>query len=255
MDFNKYTAEMSKSVWDKAFFIDKIEGAKCVIDFGCADGALIRFLANLFPEMTFVGYDMNKELIARATDLCSNKNCLFFNTDENEEMLSWIRDNFSSNEICINFSSVWHELLSSTESESAVNFCRILKPRYITIRDMFFTYDTTLPKVKDSVWDLVISNVETSYRDEFEEKFGSTMEIKNFIHFLLKYQWKDNGWDEEMKENYFALKPSSIPFLAANYREIFKNRYVLPHLRHKFESMGINCDIFRTHIQVVFENI
>ena len=59
MNFDIYTEEMSKSVWDKAFFMDKIIGAKLVIDFGCADGAMIRMLAPLFPNTTFYGYDIN----------------------------------------------------------------------------------------------------------------------------------------------------------------------------------------------------
>ena len=66
MDLDKYTSEMAKSVWDKAFFMDKIPGAKCVIDFGCADGAMIHFLAPLFPDITFVGYDISAELIDKA---------------------------------------------------------------------------------------------------------------------------------------------------------------------------------------------
>ena len=53
MNLDIYTTEMSKSVWDKAFFMDKIPGAKCVIDFGCADGAMMRFRAPLFPNITF----------------------------------------------------------------------------------------------------------------------------------------------------------------------------------------------------------
>ena len=56
--FGIYTFEMSKSVWDKAFFMDKIPGVKCVIDFGCADGAMIRYLAPLFPDIYFIGYDI-----------------------------------------------------------------------------------------------------------------------------------------------------------------------------------------------------
>ena len=67
MNLDIYTTEMSKSVWDKAFFMDKIPGVKCVIDFGCADGAMIRYLAPLFPDIYFIGYDINNELIVDRT--------------------------------------------------------------------------------------------------------------------------------------------------------------------------------------------
>jgi hypothetical protein len=52
-----YTDSMSKSIWDKAFFMDKIEGATAVIDFGCADGAI---------EVLRVKPDGKKEMPASA---------------------------------------------------------------------------------------------------------------------------------------------------------------------------------------------
>ena len=64
-DLNHYNLSMSKSLIDKIFFMDKIDDTiKVVVDYGCADGILIRFLAPLFPEMTFIGYDKNEEMIS-----------------------------------------------------------------------------------------------------------------------------------------------------------------------------------------------
>ena len=64
----------------------------------------------------------------------------------------------------------------------------------------------------------------------------------------------------KMTGDYFAAEDitqetfiSAYDFLAENYKEIFKARYVLPHLRHKWEKLGIDCNRFRTHIQVIFE--
>ena len=251
MDLEKYTTEMSKSVWDKAFFMDKIEGAKCIIDFGCANGAMINFLAPLFPDIAFIGYDKNKDLIARAEH--KNLNTNFFSEDEYGKMVEMIKSTFSSDEICINFSSVWHEILSAGVGSQVEAFCRELNPRYIVIRDMFFTYGMAVTNIRPSLLTSIMDKVDMKYLEEFEEKFGSTAHIKNFIHFLLKYQWKDNGWDDEMEENYFILRPTAIDFLTENYKEIFKARYVLPHLRRKWEKLGIDCNRFRTHIQVIFE--
>ena len=252
MDLEKYTTEMSKSVWDKAFFMDKIEGAKCIVDFGCADGALINFLAPLFPEITFFGYDCNINLLMKAKR--DYKNVFFFHTSDEMKMVNIIQALFSPDEICVNFSSVWHELLSSNQESEALVLCQsLLYARYIVIRDMFFTYDTTVTKVNHKTWAMAMGNVKIKYLEDFEEKFGSTEEIKNFIHFLLKYQWKDNGWEEEIKKDYFTLDPHYFPMMSSEYKEIFKSRYVLPYLRHKWEKLGIDCDRFRTHIQVIFE--
>ena len=46
---------MRRSMWDKAFFMDKVSGAELIIDYGCADGSLIQFLHELFPAMRFIG--------------------------------------------------------------------------------------------------------------------------------------------------------------------------------------------------------
>ena len=59
---------MKKSLWDKAFFMDKIIGVKCVIDFGCADASLICMLREIFPSMDFYGFDINEELLVRARE-------------------------------------------------------------------------------------------------------------------------------------------------------------------------------------------
>ena len=77
-DLNRYNLSMSKSLIDKIFFMDKIDDTiKIIVDYGCADGALIRFLAPLFPEMTFIGYDKNEEMISRAAAANTYENCVF----------------------------------------------------------------------------------------------------------------------------------------------------------------------------------
>ena len=56
-DRQLYTENMRKSLMDKAFFIDKID-AKHFVDFGCADGSLLKFLKTIFPNSAnYVGYD------------------------------------------------------------------------------------------------------------------------------------------------------------------------------------------------------
>lgn len=90
VDLNRYNLSMSKSLIDKIFFMDKIDDTiKIIVDYGCADGALIRFLAPLFPEMTFIGYDKNEEMISRAAAANTYKNCLFYSKSYN--FLSWIQ--------------------------------------------------------------------------------------------------------------------------------------------------------------------
>jgi trans-aconitate methyltransferase len=103
MNFDKYTEEMRKSIWDKAFFMDKIIGEKFIVDFGCADGALICMLADMFPEMKFYGYDHLPEMIDRARKN-ARYNTYFYNSWELSNMCEDIQLAYESNDICLNFS-------------------------------------------------------------------------------------------------------------------------------------------------------
>lgn len=63
--FASYNANMKKSLMDKIYFIDKTE-ATVFVDFGCADGELIKFMNALFPEYTYIGYDISESMIEAA---------------------------------------------------------------------------------------------------------------------------------------------------------------------------------------------
>ena len=52
---------------DKMFFIDKIfEPIECIVDFGCANGELIKMLQYFFYEYRYIGYDISDKMIAEA---------------------------------------------------------------------------------------------------------------------------------------------------------------------------------------------
>ena len=124
MNLDIYTTEMSKSVWDKAFFMDKIPGVKCIIDFGCADGAMIHYLAPLFSDIKFIGYDINSELIIRAKSKTPfYANTIFF--DDIAQVIDYLYAT-SPNEICINFSSCSPTVILSLFSQTSA-FRQLLK--------------------------------------------------------------------------------------------------------------------------------
>ena len=64
-DIGYYNAEMSKSLIDKAFFIDKVD-VDIFVDFGCGDGSLIAFIEKMFPSITCIGYDISSAEIELA---------------------------------------------------------------------------------------------------------------------------------------------------------------------------------------------
>ena len=263
MNLDIYTTEMGKSVWDKAFFMDKIPGVKCIIDFGCADGTMIRYLAPLFPDIMFIGYDISKELIDIARSIQPfYANVTFFSghTVGAENLIHFTQEKkFTSEEICLNFSSVLHEVFSSTGGIDTIQrLLDELKPRYITIRDMYCD-DTVELDAKDTrAYAPILDKITTNelllrYAIDFKEKFGFLKTWRDLTHLMMKLQWTDNGWEDEMKENYFSWRLEDVLKLTGNmYSPCFVCRYQLPYLSEKWrkEYNWYNPDI-HTHAQFI----
>jgi len=255
MDLNIYTTEMAKSVWDKAFFMDKIPGAKCVIDFGCADGAMIRYLASLYPDITFIGYDINKELInmARKASIFPplNASIYFCGMEGLNNLEEYVFNHFKEQEICINFSSVLHEVYSSTGGIGIIQeLIGKLKPRYITIRDMYC--DERLPFTVPS-FDTVWGPLPADASMDFCKHFGLIKDWRDMTHLLMKLQWFYNGWEDELKENYYSWNIDKfIDDIGGGYIPSFECRYQLPYLGEKWkkEYKWYNPDI-HTHAQFI----
>lgn len=257
MNLDIYTAEMSKSVWDKAFFMDKIPGVKCIIDFGCADGAMIRYLSNLFPDTMFIGYDINLHLIARARGTSPfNANVIYFT--QIDDLIEFVfNHDYKEEEICVNFSSVLHEVFSSTGGIEVIQtLIGKLEPRYITIRDMYCDDPVEFGSGGDAVDILTIIDKiqnQIKYAKEFKNKFGVITNWRDMTHLLMKLQWVNNGWENELEENYFSWKLEDILRLTGNnYSPVFECRYQLPYLSEKWrkEYNWYNPDI-HTHAQFI----
>ena len=259
MDLDKYTSEMAKSIWDKAFFMDKIPGAKCVIDFGCADGAMIHFLAPLFPDIIFIGYDISEELIDRARTATPHyANTVFFdNHDEHGSyhMQQFIKEKgFTSEEICLNFSCVLHEVFSSTPAgKYTIRYLvNAIEPKYITVRDMYFEGKNPVLsyyQVKEIVNTFGINDEAIT---DFEEEFCSISTLKGMHHFLMKYQWYNNGWDKEMAENYFSWDRKDFMDMIGAYSTVFETHYMLPYYREKWYEHEMYPLEANTHAQFIF---
>jgi hypothetical protein len=253
MNLDTYTSEMAKSIWDKAFFMDKIIGAKCVIDFGCADGAMIRYLSSLYPDITFIGYDISQKLIDRArTTPPYNANLMYFCGWESvDDLIEIVTRRFKPTEICINFSSVLHEVYSCTCGIGTIrDLVRELKPRYITIRDMYC--DEYLPFTNPSL-KTVWSPLPFRAREEFVKRFGTIYTWRDITHLLMKLQWVDNGWEDELKENYYSWDIDKfIDDIGGEYITSFECHYQLPYLGEKWKKeYGWYNPNIHTHAQFI----
>lgn len=214
----QYLERMSKPLQEKlriARFIPK--GTKSVLDVGCADGIVTLALAEMYPEIDFVGLDLNESFIAKAQAKIGKLQNIRFETGYLRERLA-TPERFD----VVLFCSVLHEFFSYGEGISTIvkalaDAHEILKPKgTLIIRDMIlYEYteqsDLWVTETKEKV---LKKEGMTPLLQEFEKYFGEIKSIKVMNHFLLKYMYADN-WEREVKENY-------VPVSFEKYDQIFK---------------------------------
>jgi len=217
-DADGYLARMNASVREKVRIVNYIEPeVKDILDVGCADGAVTRVLADIFPHASVLGIDLDASFIELATkhhaDLAPR---LRFETAYLRDMLSRDR-RFDA----ISFISVLHEFYSYGEGVSSVlkalaDAHQLLRSGgEILIRDMVpMEYAKHNGQGIASALAKVRAN--TAYAPllrDFERDFGPVTTAYGLNHFLLKYFYTDN-WEQECPEHY-------MPITIEQYEQIF----------------------------------
>lgn len=236
-NYDVYNDRMRRSMWDKAFFMDKIPGAELIVDYGCADGSLIRFLHELFPAMRFIGFDIDPAMTAAANAQRSENTWFVSSMDD---VVRTIRSlGIDSSRIAINFSSVLHEVFHyGFDLDALRGFIRAVSPRYLVVRDMMYVSDDDAAMVSEAA----VSRVREALPDwqirDFESCFGSISIRKNLMHLLLKYKYTEN-WARECRENYFSYNMEDMTAALNPYGEfepILLSRCILPWCRCDMEN-------------------
>ena len=264
-DIKSYTDNMSKGLDDKLFFLNRInfkaDRSYVFVDFGCADGVLISALYGILKERgvraCYIGYDISDEMINLAKAKCDvDKYTTMFTTDwsDVEEKIK------KFDESVLILSSVVHEVYSYANVDNddiGVFWHRVRSTGfdYICVRDMMCSQDINRPKKDFSSifkYSIKMSFLNEELKD-FENKWGSIENNKNFVHFLLKYRWQIN-WEREVNENYFPLYIDEfMERFNEKYNVSYFERFRVPYLDKCIkEDFGIELDDY-THIKAVFE--
>lgn len=233
-DYNVYNKRMDKSFQDKMFFLDKIkDNVEAIVDFGCADGALIRHLSEL-TNIKLVGYDSDYNMIDIAKSKTNKDNCLF-----KEDFGEIIEEEIIPQESLLNISSVIHEVYSYLDSKDIEIFWDMVFDsnfKYVSIRDLCASESINRPSnIND--YTKLIQKAKPRFLSDFESVWGSVRENRNLVHYLLKYRFLEN-WDREVRENYFGLSLerllSKIPI--DKYEIIYFENYILPYTANKIKE-------------------
>lgn len=228
-----YNAGMRKSMLDKIWWIDKInDDVDIILDYGCADGALLSMVHEMNDSMTLVGYDFNAEMIKLAKHNVPDGHFFHNYAEANTFTLT--------DRTVLIASSVFHEIENYSQ-DIITEYERIFNNdyKYIAIRDMFISEKSY--RLSDQ---LTVAKVrqQFSYKKirEFERFIGSLDYNENLLQFFLTYRYKEN-WDREVREDYF---PHTIEHflhkVPDHYQVVYFEHYALPFVREQvWKDFGI----------------
>lgn len=266
-DYGTYTDGMRKSMADKTWFLDKIDGATEIVDYGCADGALLQYIADVMPNVfELTGIDIDEEMLKLAS---VNLSC---NCDQTIALFTpkQFSDISSSAYVsCLNCGSVIHEVYSYGTTESIAEFWKFVFNsgfRHIAIRDMAMSKIDILANysaIDDALRKISNYNQRNPTAGKRFNEFLHYIDAdrieastwRDIVHYLLKYRYVTN-WDREMKENYLPLLTEEILLkVPSNYRIKYYEHYTLPYLKDKvMEDFGIDLNT-KTHYKLLLERI
>lgn len=252
-NYDVYNDRMRRSMWDKAFFMDKVPGTELIVDYGCADGSLIRFLHSLFPAMRFIGFDIDPEMVAAANREKSGNMWFFADPEEMQQKIAEL--GIERRRIAVNFSSVLHEIFHYDCDRSMITrLIGQIAPGYLVVRDMMYHSGNDAARVPQAAEQLrrVLPKRQVA---DFERRWGPVELRRNLAHLILKYKYTEN-WERECEENYFSYTMDDLLALLdpdGACAPILLNRYILPWCRYDAQNrLGLELGSeFTTHFSLI----
>lgn len=247
-DYETYNHRMDLSMIDKMFFIDKID-PDLIVDFGCANGNLLREVSKL-KKVPLIGYDNDEKMCKFSDD-----NILI--TDKWDVIKDRIYANHEIKNAALILSSVIHEVFHYGSKNDIDWFWHKVFDtgfKYIVIRDMIPSRAVDRISCINDVKKLYHKFLGTKALTDFERIWGTIENNRQMIHFLLKYKYLEPNWEREVRENYLPLaREDVLAKIPLNYDVIFHEHYVLPHLLQSVrDDMGIELKD-PTHLKLILK--
>jgi SAM-dependent methyltransferase len=233
-DFTSYLSGMAKGVVDKLFFLKFIK-PDMLVDFGSADGFILKQIHKYNPNINLIGYDISPDMITIAKEKIPD--IQFTNN-----WLDAIKDVKRYKNSCLLLSSVIHEVYSYSTSEAIEYFWESIFNagfEYIVIRDTIPS--EKIEKVINFKKDVeqVKKIVDPKLLDDYENSWGPIdKSYKNFIRFVLMYRYRNN-WSRERLEDYLSLTYESmllkiLPKYNDRYKIIYDKKFKFKPIQTSF---------------------
>ena len=242
-NYDAYNGRMRLSMLDKLFFLDKID-PDVIVDFGCADGALLKAIEAMKNGTKLVGYDNDPAMARVTTDFP------IFSDWENVSAVVTV-----SERPALVLSSVIHEVCHYGSKTDIDKFwSRVFDSgfEFIIIRDMVPGRAIDRVSNVNDIKKVYHKFLGTKALDDFERVWGSIENNKQLIHFLLKYRYLQPNWEREVRENYMPVtREALLAKIPLEYDIIFHEHYVLPYL---LQSVRDDLDVEikdPTHLKLI----
>ena len=237
---------MELSMLDKLFFLDKIQ-TDLIVDFGCANGALLKAIQHFNSNIPLIGYD-NDPNMSGVGDIASGRPI----TDDWNLIGDAVINKKHSTLI---LSSVLHEVCHyGSKADIDTFWSQVFETgfEYIVIRDMVPGRSIDRPSHINDVKRVYGKFLGSKALNEFEAIWGSIENNKQLVHFLLKYKYLEPNWVREVRENYMPInREALLAKIPENYDVIFHEHYVLPYIFQSVkDDVGIEIKD-PTHLKLI----
>ena len=245
-DRPRYTESMRKTLDQKLFFMDKLN-PDFILDFGCADGALVEAAINIKSELVAWGYDLDSEMIK---DVSEYGKGLY--TIDLKLALRCAKEARGTRVLVL--SSVLHEIYSACGHDEIRALWKSIQDvgfDYIVVRDML--YDCCDEEVSSGEH-IDLFQFEPQLVAEFERVWGTTSIRRNFVHFLLKYRYTEN-WHREVEEDYLSISRHELieTFKLMGYEFEYWDQHSLDFIQESvYEHFYIKLND-KTHVKAIFK--
>lgn len=250
VNYEDYNSAMAKTLADKCWWLNEIPAnINTIIDFGCADGALFRFIHKSFPNrFRFIGVDNNEAMLIKAAE---NANKYGYKVNLHTSISS-IPADYRKNAVLL-LNSVIHEILNYYtywESQELFDQFEHSGIAYIAIRDMYQHDDVP-------AFHYTIPNNEASKEKEVAEKIGHTNPVAHILEFMLKAEY-DSNWEREVEERYL-WRWAHWFYGMTNYHILYEENFSLAYHRRlwrkKYQIPSVELQNIKTHKKMLLKLI
>lgn len=256
-NYDSYISRMNRGMLDKLFFLDKVD-VDVFVDFGSADGELIyqmnSILSNETRKFTFIGYDIDSEMVHRGNARFIDMDNVSFTSNWNDVKLKM--ESVSGKKAVI-LSSIIHEIYHYLDINGIDTFWNNIYNSgfdYIIIRDMIPSKTIDRDSNVNDVVKVYRKFFNTKALMDFESIWGRIDNNKNLIHFLLKYKYVEPNWNREVNENYLPLyKERLLSIIPTTYNVRYMEHFALPYI---FDMVKRDTGIEirdNTHLKLILE--